>query len=103
MSGCSSSRTRRRRARVSSATVRAVCVLAQRGQVDGEVVGGGQGVGVVVAEYPAAPRECVLVEAAGVLVVVNGAEDVRQVVRGRQRPGVVVAQDPSAPGERLLA
>jgi hypothetical protein len=59
-------------------------VLAQRGQVDGEVVGGGQGVGVIVAEESPAAGEDVLVETARALVVANRAKAVRQAVCGRE-------------------
>ena len=44
-------------------------VLAQREQVDGEVAGRGEGVGVVVAEHPPAAGEGVLVQVAGLLVL----------------------------------
>ena len=65
VSGWSSPRTRRRRVRVSSSSVAGLLVLAQRAQVDGEVVGRGEGVGVVVAQDPAAAGEGVLVRGRG--------------------------------------
>ena len=43
----------------------AIVCLAERAQVDGEVVGGVQGVGVVVAQDAAAAVEGVLVQVAG--------------------------------------
>ena len=44
-------------------------MFPKRLQVDGEVAGRGEGVGVVVAEDPAAAGEGVLVEVAGLLVL----------------------------------
>ena len=49
-------------------------VVAQRGQVAGEVVGRGEGVGVVVAQDPPAAGEGVLVEGAGLLVAPQSAD-----------------------------
>ena len=69
MSGWSSPRTRRRRARVSSSSSRAAWYSPSRTQVDGEVAGRGQGVGVVLAEHPAAAGQGVLVQLAGRLVL----------------------------------
>src|SRR5262245_30026547 len=56
---------------VSSSTI---VRLAERAQVGGEVAGGGQGVGVVVAEDAAAPVQGVLVQVAGGLVVAERAQ-----------------------------
>jgi predicted carbohydrate-binding protein with CBM5 and CBM33 domain len=44
-------------------------VLTQLGQFDGEVVGRDQGVGVVLAQNPAAAGQGVLVQGAGLLVL----------------------------------
>ena len=44
-------------------------VVTQCGQVGGEVVGRGEGVGVVLAQDPASAGQSVLVEGAGLLVV----------------------------------
>ena len=78
VSGWSSPRTRRRRVRVSSSRCAGLLVLAQRAQVGGEVVGRGEGVGVVVAEDPAAAGE-------GVLVELRGPARTRPARAGRRR------------------
>ena len=77
-------------------------VLAQRVQVDGEVVGRGEGVGVVVAQDPAAAGEGVLVEGAGLLVLAQRVQVGGEVVGRAEGVGVVVAQDPAAAGEGVL-
>src|SRR3954470_22365487 len=47
---------------------------AQRAQVDGEPVGRGEGVGVVVAQHPAEPGEGVVLELAGLLVLASSCQ-----------------------------
>src|SRR3954467_1620050 len=65
--------------------------LAQFAQVGCEVVGRGEGVGMVVAEYPAAPGEGVLVEGAGLLILAELAQVGREPVRRGEGIWVVVA------------
>ena len=54
---------------MSSSSCAGLLVLTQPAQVAGEVAGRGEGVGVVVAEDPAAAGQGVLVERAGLLVL----------------------------------
>jgi hypothetical protein len=77
-------------------------VPAGRRSADGEVVGGGQGVGVVIAENPSAPGEDVFGHGAGRLVLAQRGQVNGEVVGGGQGVGVVVAEDPSAPRESVL-
>ena len=76
--GMSSPRTRRRRVRVSSSRVRACWYSPSCVQVAGEVVGRGEGVGVVVAQDPPAAGEGVLVEGAGLLVLAQRVQVARR-------------------------
>ena len=61
-----------------------------------------QGVGVVLAEDPAAAGEGVLVELPGLLVVAQRPQDEAEVAGRAQGGGVVLAEDPAAAGEGVL-
>ncbi len=60
-------------------------VLAKRGQVIGEAVGGGQGVRVVLAQDAAAPGQGVFVQLPGLVVAAQGPQDSGQGGRRAQR------------------
>ena len=102
VSGWSSPSTRRRRARVSSSRSRAACILAQAAQVGGEVAGGAQRVGVVVAQHAAAAGQGVLVQVPGRLRTRPAAQVDGEVVGGDEGVGVVVAQHAAAAGQDVL-
>ena len=55
-------------------------VLAQFIQAAGEIVGRGEGVGVVIAECAAAAFECVLVEVVGGLVLAKIAQIASEII-----------------------
>ena len=65
----------------------------------GEVVAGGQGLGVVVAEDPLPVGEGLLAQRDGPAQVPRRPVGAGEVVAGAQRVGVVVAEDPHAIGE----
>ena len=67
-------------------------VFTQRGQLDGEVVGRGEGVGVVFAQDPAAAGEGVLGEGAGLLVFTQRGQPDGEVVGRAEGVGVGVAE-----------
>jgi hypothetical protein len=75
-------------------------VFAQRAQVDSEVGGGVEGVGVVVAEGAAASVEGVFVQFASLLVLAQLAQVDGEVVGLGEGAGVVVAKGAAAPVER---
>src|SRR5690242_17845008 len=79
-----------------------IICLTQFAQVDREVGGGGQGVGVVVAQHPAAAVEGVLVQIPGSLHLAQRAQVDGQVVGGVQGVGVVVAEDAAAAGQGVV-
>jgi hypothetical protein len=68
----------------------------------GEVVAGGQGVGVGVAQDPLAVGEGALVQRDGLVQPPGGLVGAGEVVAGGQGVGVGVAQDPLAVGEGAL-
>src|SRR5215472_6810727 len=74
----------------------------QRAQVFGEVAGGPQSLGVVVAQDVAAAVEGVLVQVAGGLQVPELEQVGGEVAGGGQSVGVVVAQDVAAAVEGVL-
>ena len=76
--------------------------LAQFAQVGGEVVGRGEGVGVVVAQHPAAPGQGVLVECAGLLILAQRAQIGGEVVGRGEGVGMIVAQHPAEAGEGVV-
>ena len=80
----------------------AIICLAQLAQVGGQAGGGGQGVGVVVAQDAAAAVEGVVVQVAGGLDLAERAQVGGQVVGGVQGVGVVVAQDAAAAVEGVV-
>ena len=84
MLGWSSPSTRRRRARVSSPSSRATWP-ADPLQAEGEVVGGGQGVGVVLAQDAAAAGQGVFVQLPGRLALADPMQADGQAVE--RRPG----------------
>src|SRR5215475_13009221 len=77
-------------------------VQSQRAQVGGEVVGGVEGVGVVLAEGVAAAGEGVLVQVAGGGVLAEEAQVDGEVVGGVEGVGVVLAEGVAAAGEGIL-
>ena len=78
VSGWSSPRTRRRRSRVSWSRSRAACTSPSSRRSAARLAGGGQGVGVVLAQDPAAAVQ-------GVLVQVTGGLDLAQLRRSTAR------------------
>ena len=72
-------------------------------QVGSQVIGGGQGVGVVLAQDSAAAVQGVLVQVAGGPYLAQGAQVGGQVLRGSQGVGVVLTQDPAAAVQDVLA
>jgi hypothetical protein len=86
----------RRRARRSPAG------LAERAQVVGEDIGGGQGAGVVLAQDAAEPGQGVFGPVPGRLVIAERAQVNGEAVGGVQGVGVVLAQDASVPGQGVL-
>src|SRR3974377_96648 len=76
--------------------------LGQGAQVGGQVFRGGQGVGVVLAQDPAAAVQGVLAQVAGGLQVAQRPQVGGQVFRGGQGVGVVLAQDPVAAVQGVL-
>src|SRR5262249_5328627 len=79
-----------------------IICLGQRAQVGGEIGGGGQRVGVVLAQDAAAAVEGVLVQVAGGLELAQRAQVGGQVAGGGQRVGVVLAQDAAAAVEGVV-
>src|SRR5215472_12833105 len=79
-----------------------IICLAQFAQVGGQVGGGGQGVGVVLAQHAAAAVEGVLVQVPGGLHVAQFAQVGGQVGGGGQGVGVVLAQHAAAAVEGVL-
>ena len=92
VSGWSSPRTRRRRVRVSSSRARACSCSPSAARSVARLLGRAEGVGVVVAEDPAAAGEGVLVEGAGLLVLTQRAQVDGEVVGRAEGVGVVVAE-----------
>src|SRR2546421_69078 len=80
----------------------AIICLAQRAQVDGQVAGGGQGVGVVLAQDGAAAVEGVLIQVPGGLYSAEFAQVVSQDGGGGQSVAVVLAQDAAVTVEGVL-
>ena len=77
------------------------CVVAEGAQVVGEVVGRGEGVGVVLAEDAAVAGEGVFVDDAGLFVLADVAQACGEVVGGGEGVGVVVAEDPAVARSRV--
>jgi hypothetical protein len=74
----------------------------ERAQVGGEIARRGQGVGVVVAEHPAAAGHRVLVQLAGCLILAQVPQVKGEVVRRGQGVGVVVAAHAALAGQGVL-
>src|SRR5215813_8296987 len=66
--------------------------FAQRAQVGREVASRGKGVGMVVTQRPVAPREGVLVECAGPLILAQRAQVGREPAGRGEGVGVILAQ-----------
>jgi DNA-binding SARP family transcriptional activator len=80
----------------------AIICLAERAQVGGQVGGGGEGVGVVVAQDAAAAVEGVVVQVVGGLHLAQRAQIDGQVGGRVQGVGVVLAQDAAAAGQGFV-
>ena len=75
---------------------------ADRTQADGQAVGRGQGVGVVLAQHAAAARQGVFAQLPGRLVLPGRAQADGQVAGGGQGVGVVLAEVAAAAGQRVF-
>src|SRR5690348_8128724 len=102
VSGWSSPRTRRRRAKMSSFRPLGRLVLAQLEQRGGEDEGGGQGVRVVLAEVAAAAGQGVFVQLPGRLVLPGRTQADGQAVGGGQGVGMVLAEVAAAAGQGVF-
>lgn len=65
--------------------------LAEQAQVFGEGFGGVPGAGMIVAEYPAAPDESVLVKLAGCLYLTEFPQVISEVAGGCESVRLVLA------------
>src|SRR5260370_20628943 len=74
----------------------AVSCTILRAEFGGQVVGGAKGVRVLLAQYPAAAFQRVLVQVQGGLHLTKLAQVRGQVVGGVQGVGVILAQYPAA-------
>jgi hypothetical protein len=88
---------------VSSVEYAGSLVLTQRPQVEGEVAGRAQRVGVVFAQHSATPTHGVLAELASRLVFTQRAQIVGKVMSRTQRVGMVLAQHPAIARQGVLA
>ena len=57
---------------------------------------------MILAQYPPAPGQRVLVERTGLLVLTQPAQIHREIVRRAQRGGVILAQYPAASAQGVL-
>jgi hypothetical protein len=85
-----------------SSALWAMSCLAYRRQIEGEVVSGAEGVGVIGAEDVAAALQCVLVQVAGGLRLAERAQVSGQVARGFEGLGMIGPEDVAAALQRVL-